>query len=590
MQIHELNDYAGNLGDGAFLAVDNGSDTGRLSTAQLLRQTDANIEALSETLNARIDNIIAGDPAPSAAEVTDARLGNDGVTYPSLGDAIRSQIGNLKDGLEIISTENAKGMQIIYGLGELTFTQTADGRVKCTSEELQEGDIVYLTDPNYQLALSTANGASLQGWYAGPIVMTATRRYVAIRKSDSSNIQSLPGGQFSRSVYVVRRAKYYEEMIDIVSSESEKGNTVIYNVGELPFAITGDNRVKCSTIALNVGDIVYLRDTDNYRIGISQANGASPYGWFTGPMTITDVRRYVIFKNVNTTDISGMLNADVSNLIYVVKKSSYQRQIESLTNSYKFAHISFDDVRYCMEDITANAGDYTSIFDNPFFAKLKEWHETYGAIFSLYLFTENMANYTTAFATEFSDNADWLKFGFHSINGNSNFENTTGVVAAAAYDDFVDNIISIAGTVEVIDRLPRLGNFKGNLESMLAVRDCKCGIVGALSAYDTRDSYYLNSADSAYVKDHGKLYDATNYMTFYRTIMTMEVINPSTSLPQLLTKAEYNNSDYLIGMMHEYEIYTSSYALVSSMADRIEYACNWAVTNGYEWDYPMHRH
>lgn len=84
MQIHELNNFSGTLGSGAYLAVDDGNDTGKVSKTQLFAATEA-----------RIDNIIAGD-APSAAEIVDARLGADGVTYPSLGGAIRGQVTDVK--------------------------------------------------------------------------------------------------------------------------------------------------------------------------------------------------------------------------------------------------------------------------------------------------------------------------------------------------------------------------------------------------------------------------------------------------------------------------------------------------------------
>ena len=505
-------------------------------------------------------------------------------------EATGKAIDYLHNNIGVIAPQDETGTYMVFPLGFLTFLNTADGRIKCTTDELEEGDKVFLTDPvNYQIALSTENGESLYGWFTDPVYITSTRRYIAIRKTDNSNIQQNPSYEFSRVVYVIRKAKYYSNLTKSLSNAVGAGKYLPYQIGELPFHTTGDVRVKCSDIALNPGDVVHLLDTDNYRIGISLQDGGSPYGWFTGPITVTPTRRYVIFKDVNNADISNMWNFDTSKLIYVERDTETQKQLDNATYGYKFAHISFDDVRFCMEDITTNAGTYTSIFDNPFFAKLKTLHENYNAIFSLYLFTENMSSYTTAFADEFTANADWLKFGFHAINGNSNFENTTGAQASTAYNDFVNNIISITGTVETIDRLPRLGNFKGNLESMLAIRDCKCGVVGALSAYDTRDSYYLSSADSAFVKDHGKLYDATHYMTFFRTIMTMEVSNPSTSLPALLTKAEYNNSNYLVAMMHEYEVYTSNYEIVSAMADRIEYACNWAVEHEYDWDYPMHR-
>lgn len=92
MQIHELNNYSGDLDSGAYIAVDNGTDTGKVSTTELLADTNDEISGLSAFLNARIDNIIAGGTAPSEAEVTDARLGADGIVYPSLGDAIRDQV------------------------------------------------------------------------------------------------------------------------------------------------------------------------------------------------------------------------------------------------------------------------------------------------------------------------------------------------------------------------------------------------------------------------------------------------------------------------------------------------------------------
>ena len=87
MQIHELNNFSGTLGSGAYLAIDDGNDTGKISSQGLLAATEA-----------RIDNIIAGE-APSAEEVVDARLGADGVTYASLGTGIRSQFTDVKSAL-----------------------------------------------------------------------------------------------------------------------------------------------------------------------------------------------------------------------------------------------------------------------------------------------------------------------------------------------------------------------------------------------------------------------------------------------------------------------------------------------------------
>ena len=56
-----------------------------------------------DLLDARIDQIIApSGSAPSAAEVTDARIGADGVTYSSLGTAIRTQVTDLKSEMNFL--------------------------------------------------------------------------------------------------------------------------------------------------------------------------------------------------------------------------------------------------------------------------------------------------------------------------------------------------------------------------------------------------------------------------------------------------------------------------------------------------------
>ena len=120
MQIHELNNFTGTLGSGAYLAVDDGNDTGKLSTQQLLSATEA-----------RIDNIIAG-PAPSAEEIVDARLGADGVTYPSLGDAIRDQVSDLKSDFNAYLIDNTDAFSVSWNATN-GYIKLADGGVATAS-------------------------------------------------------------------------------------------------------------------------------------------------------------------------------------------------------------------------------------------------------------------------------------------------------------------------------------------------------------------------------------------------------------------------------------------------------------------------
>lgn len=77
--------------------------------------TDINTEALTRqstdnNLQAQIDQLVApSGTAPNPAEIENARIGADGVTYDTLGNAIRTQVTNLKSELEALS-----GFSIIH--------------------------------------------------------------------------------------------------------------------------------------------------------------------------------------------------------------------------------------------------------------------------------------------------------------------------------------------------------------------------------------------------------------------------------------------------------------------------------------------
>lgn len=191
MQIHELNNFTGTLGSGVYLAVDDGNDTGKLSTQQLLAATEA-----------RIDNIIAG-PAPSAEEIIDARLGDDGVTYPSLGDAIRDQVGDLKSALKRSANGLAVGtVNILFdyyagyiGSDGAISAQSADKELYTNKIPVKEGDRIAVSlnystshsmwaafakyDANENFLLRAPLTSGTKASYSDTITVDSTTKYIA---------------------------------------------------------------------------------------------------------------------------------------------------------------------------------------------------------------------------------------------------------------------------------------------------------------------------------------------------------------------------------------------------------------------------
>lgn len=157
MQIHELNNYVGDLDATAFLAVDNGNDTGKVSATDFLSDVNSEINQVNNDLNDRIDNIIAGGDAPSEAEIIDARHGASelgGANYASLGAAIRGQAKILKDCIDSIA-ETINDDFIEITANAILDSGLIDARSKYRM-------VVYSVNPNTQYHIKNPQGAYLR--------------------------------------------------------------------------------------------------------------------------------------------------------------------------------------------------------------------------------------------------------------------------------------------------------------------------------------------------------------------------------------------------------------------------------------------
>lgn len=191
----------------------------------------------------------------------------------------------------------------------------------------------------------------------------------------------------------------------------------------------------------------------------------------------------------------------------------------------KYIHISLDDTIQVFEDLTIDI-DAKSIFDNETLAFLKDCHDKYGMVFSLYVFYEkenfNLSNTTDRFKKEFQENSDWLKFGFHAKKEYMNYENSSYENAYNDYTQVINELVRITGGKSVIDRFPRLANFAGNQESIQAMKAAKYGVQGLLGSDDERTSYYLNEEESSILVKNGSYLDSKHNLEFLTSLKRIE--------------------------------------------------------------------
>lgn len=247
-----------------------------------------------------------------------------------------------------------------------------------------------------------------------------------------------------------------------------------------------------------------------------------------------------------------------------------------------------DDFKDAIYDLVTNGESYSNIFDNSTFALLKEWHDKYGIVVSLYL-QRTMADVPKKFASDFINNSSWLKFGYHG-NGPT-WETATYDNGKQWWNDFVDGIMTSVGSYDIIDRVPRNDYFHGTKESCKGERDANCGCLGFLGCDDwgynatvRKNNYYLTDEQSKYLDVRDRYYDYENQLCIFKTDFRLEQIaqrweNVSKCLEYYQSAKGAMQAFDLIVFSHEWNF--------TNYKEQAEAIFQWAIDNGYRFDYPM---
>lgn len=235
--------------------------TDRISTDNTLTSriaTEESARAAADTsLQSQINQLVAPTgEAPSAAEVTNARIGANGTTYPSLGDAIRTQVSMLSGEIE----DNTRGYTSLSSTDFIQAGQTAGQGIVTETRRLvstkkvipvKAGQhIEYTVGTNNMLAFSVfpdttyTTATQVGSWLTGSGTAYINHDgYLLILVRNSSNTVITPG-DFVSSVTVYNIYPYLE-----LQTIEKKVNTPGYTLGTLVrgMYIVGDGTIGATT-------------------------------------------------------------------------------------------------------------------------------------------------------------------------------------------------------------------------------------------------------------------------------------------------------------------------------------------------------
>lgn len=257
--------------------------------------------------------------------------------------------------------------------------------------------------------------------------------------------------------------------------------------------------------------------------------------------------------------------------------------VDEECSQIRFFHLSFDDTIECFKDITEN--DYDSIFGNPTFLWFKELHETYGVVITCYCYYEeldenpfDLEECTRKYQSEFKANSNWLRFGFHALNGNTIYDGKQEDI----YSDYITTIkalIEIVGR-ESIDNIIRLQGFSGSYDDIKQIVNSDIEpVVGLLTADDNRTSYYLSAEESDYLYSHDYIYDTVMECLLVSTDLRVEYIDDIDKKIDEFSRASWNNQ---LGLL---VVFSHEWALDLIVKNDIEAICRYAKDNGYCFEF-----
>lgn len=187
----------------------------------------------------------------------------------------------------------------------------------------------------------------------------------------------------------------------------------------------------------------------------------------------------------------------------------------SKNSHIKTFHFSIDDV----SQVSSNLADttYTSIFEEPILEKLRELHQKYGAVFSLYCMGDYCIN--SKYSDEIIENSNWLKWGYHGLGASS---------SKRGISKFHNQVKDSVGSLICIDKCVRIDYYAADFLTCLKL--LYFGYRGVFTADDwgrnpnRNNNYYLTNKQCRLLNSTNTLRDFRTGLYFFKTDFRLEHI------------------------------------------------------------------
>lgn len=256
----------------------------------------------------------------------------------------------------------------------------------------------------------------------------------------------------------------------------------------------------------------------------------------------------------------------------------------------KYVHISIDDVTNSL--LRLKNTEYTSLYDEPFFAWLSTLHDTYGAKFSLYTSVNVLEHVPDTYKDDFAEAKDWIKIGLHAEDSASSYAdvNLTHDYGRTIWKQFAENVFRITGTYQSIDRMPKLEGSAGSKEVLLGMKDAvsdsgyKYGAIGCLADKIQANGQTLFT-DDFYIDD-GFVFVST------------DIVFGGLDADPVKQQEQYGAAASMhscIALLHEGQVYDENGFIADAngnmefLKSQVEELCKFANEKGIKFNYPQTR-